>query len=135
MQTHRFLSTTKLVTFKGRATRRSFWLMIMIQSIVNFTAFSVAGHATGYDGSTNFVTQVVALIFVLWWAISLVPCLAIAVRRLHDTNKSGLFLIIWFIPIIGPILLLVFFCKSSDLGVNAFGSPAADAACQQPARQ
>lgn len=51
----------------------------------------------------------------------LLPGLAVAVRRLHDIGKSGLFYLFVFIPLVGAIILLVWFCKDSEPGANAYG--------------
>ncbi|MCC6909902.1 MAG: DUF805 domain-containing protein [Phycisphaerales bacterium] len=51
----------------------------------------------------------------------LVPCIAVGVRRLHDTGRSGLWLLIAFIPVVGGLALLVFFVLDSEPGTDAYG--------------
>jgi uncharacterized membrane protein YhaH (DUF805 family) len=51
----------------------------------------------------------------------LIPALAVAVRRLHDTGRSGWWLLIGLIPLVGPIVLLVFYLLDSDREPNAYG--------------
>lgn len=51
----------------------------------------------------------------------LIPWLAVAVRRLHDTGRSGFWLLIMFVPLIGSLVLLVFFIMSGTRGPNRFG--------------
>ena len=45
------------------------------------------------------------------------------IRRLHDTGKSGWWLLLWFVPLVGLIVLLVFFASPGDLGPNRYGPP------------
>lgn len=52
----------------------------------------------------------------------LLPSIAVAARRLHDTDRSGWWQLLAFIPIIGWIVLLVFYCQDSEVGDNRFGS-------------
>ena len=57
----------------------------------------------------------------LFWLAVLVPSIAVGVRRLHDTGRSGWWLLIGFIPLIGAIVLIVFFLFDSQPGTNAYG--------------
>ncbi|MBO4312816.1 MAG: DUF805 domain-containing protein, partial [Desulfovibrio sp.] len=60
------------------------------------------------------VAGIVNLVFLL-------PCIAVSVRRLHDINKSGWFYLFWFIPLVGWIFLIIWFCTPSDPGMNRYG--------------
>ena len=60
-------------------------------------------------------------IFIIYYLIVLVPSLAVAARRLHDTGKSGWMLLISLIPLIGGIILLVFMCSDSQPSDNKYG--------------
>ena len=51
----------------------------------------------------------------------LIPCIAVAVRRLHDSNRSGWWLLLGLIPLIGTIVILVFMCQDSQPGENQYG--------------
>jgi uncharacterized membrane protein YhaH (DUF805 family) len=53
----------------------------------------------------------------------LLPQLAVSARRLHDTNRSGWWLLIALVPLVGPIVLLVWFCQKSEAVANRFGPP------------
>ena len=57
----------------------------------------------------------------LFGLITIIPYLAVSVRRLHDTNRSGWWILIAFVPIIGTILLIVWYCFDSDAVDNRFG--------------
>lgn len=60
--------------------------------------------------------------YLIYSLAALIPNLAVSVRRLHDTNKSGWMLLIGLIPIIGSIILIVFFCTEGTQGPNQYGA-------------
>lgn len=101
---------TNYVGFQGRARRKEYWMFVLFNIIISI----VLGIIEAIIG-TN---QVLAFIYSL--AI-LLPSLAVAFRRLHDTGKSGWWLLIGLIPLIGSIILLVFFCTDSDANDNQYG--------------
>ena len=97
--------------FTGRARRSEYWfwaLALFIAEIVVSLLFS-ASRPLGW---------ILYLVLVLG---TIVPGLAVAVRRLHDTGKSGWWLLIGLVPLVGAIILLVFFCIDSDPGSNQYG--------------
>lgn len=61
------------------------------------------------------------VLYVIYALAVLVPALAVTVRRLHDTNKSGWLILIGLIPLVGPIILLVFYLTDGDRGENQYG--------------
>lgn len=79
----------------------------------------------------NFLAAVVAqvvgaiigtgILFGLYQLAVLVPSLAVAARRLHDTDRSGWWLLVGLVPLIGFVVLLIFFCCDSQPGENRFG--------------
>jgi uncharacterized membrane protein YhaH (DUF805 family) len=103
---------SKYVDFKGRASRSEYWwffLFVMLASI----AVSIPLAFVSETAST--VAQiVVSLAFIL-------PGLAAAVRRLHDTDRSGWWYLIGLVPLIGIIVLIVFLCQKGTPGPNRFG--------------
>jgi uncharacterized membrane protein YhaH (DUF805 family) len=90
------------VGFQGRARRKEYWMFFLFNVIIGFVIGFV-------DGLFN-LSQVLSTLYSL--AI-LLPSLAVGVRRLHDTGRSGLWLLIGLIPLIGFIVLLIFFCEDS----------------------
>jgi uncharacterized membrane protein YhaH (DUF805 family) len=60
-------------------------------------------------------------IYLLYALATFIPGLAVAIRRLHDTGKSGWYFLVAFIPLIGGIILLVFMVMQGDIGENAYG--------------
>ena len=99
---------TNYATFSGRARRSEFWWFALFVALVEIV-LSVVGAAIG----------VRPLMFLGYLAL-IVPYLAAGVRRLHDTGKSGWMILVGIIPIIGPIILLVFFLTDSA-AINAYG--------------
>jgi uncharacterized membrane protein YhaH (DUF805 family) len=104
------------VKFDGRASRSAFWWWVLFQIIVQFVA-GILDYAI--FSNLGVLEGLVSLALLL-------PYLSVSIRRLHDTDRSGWWLLIYLIPVIGFIVLLVFFLTGSDPGPNRYG-PAPDA--------
>ncbi|MGI8667754.1 MAG: DUF805 domain-containing protein [Jatrophihabitans sp.] len=100
----------KYATFSGRARRSEFWWFALFAIIVDVVV-GIIDSAVG----NSILGLLVGLALV-------VPSLAVAVRRLHDTGRSGWWLLIGLIPIVGAIVLIVFYCQDSQAGANAHGN-------------
>ncbi|MFT5235269.1 MAG: uncharacterized membrane protein YhaH (DUF805 family) [Shewanella sp.] len=99
----------KYADFTGRARRKEFWMFILFYMIF-YTLAAVIDVALG----TMIFTSVLALgLFI--------PSIAISARRLHDTGRSGWWQLVGLIPLIGAIVLLVFYVQDS-IGENEHGS-------------
>jgi uncharacterized membrane protein YhaH (DUF805 family) len=98
------------VGFQGRARRKEYWMFFLFNLII--------GLVIGFVEGLLNLSQVLSTLYSL--AI-LLPSLAVGVRRLHDTGRSGLWLLIGLIPLIGLIVLLVFFCEDSKENENQYG--------------
>lgn len=102
--------TKKYATFTGRAHRTEYWMFVLVYIVIAIVLSIVdAIVKTG-----NIVSALFALAL-------LIPSIAVAVRRLHDTSRSGWWLLLGFIPLIGAIVLLVFMCLDSTPGANEHG--------------
>ena len=137
----------KYATFSGRARRSEFWWFFLAQVIINTILSSVSGAAADYSHLTSISWNNPAwwLSIVVWLAL-LVPNLAVAARRLHDTGRSGWFQIIPYATMMlaslttilkvgsftvnalilaaglaGSIVLLVWFCSDSTPNPNKWG--------------
>ena len=102
------------VTFSGRASRPAYWWWFLFGILVAVAA-SIIDAAIG---SFGVVSGLAALALVL-------PGLSVAIRRLHDTDHSGWWILIGLIPLIGFIVLLVFYIQEGDDGENEYGPPPA----------
>ena len=103
--------------FSGRARRKEYWMFFLFNLLVSIVlAISDAMLGT-LDTETGW-----GLLGALYAIAVLIPGLAVSVRRLHDRDKSGWWLLLAFIPLIGGIVLLVWFVMEGDGGSNRFGS-------------
>lgn len=100
----------KFATFQGRAARSEFWFFTLFTWLVS-VVLSLVDAVTG--------TGVLSLIFAL---AVLIPGIAVAVRRLHDTDRSGWWYLLLFVPIVGIIVLIIWFCSRGTSDANRFGS-------------
>ena len=91
--------------FEGRASRSEFWYWVLSTFIIGFVIGFVGVLTVGEEG-TNVIVNILQLALLL-------PGLAVAVRRLHDTGRSGWNLLWPFLPLIGAIILIVFYCQAS----------------------
>ena len=101
----------KYAVFNGRAQRKEYWLFFLFNIIIAF----VLGFIDGLIGSQG----VLGLLYSL---AVLIPSIAVSIRRLHDTERSGWWLLIGLIPLIGAIVLLVFMVQDSKPGQNQYGA-------------
>ena len=104
---------TKYATFSGRARRSEYWWFVLFNVIVSVLAVVVDSALGTEPGRTGVVGLVVALALLL-------PGLAVTARRLHDTGRSGWWMLIALVPLVGAIVMLVFTVQDSQ-GPNAWG--------------
>ena len=127
-----FRPLRKYATFSGRARRKEFWLWVLayiigafiigfIEGAIGLAPEPVATSEFG-EGTAAFAYSMQGgpLTWVYMLAL-LIPNLAVAVRRLHDTGKSGWWLLIGLIPLVGWIVLIVFYCLEGQRGTNEYG--------------
>ncbi|MHA7819498.1 MAG: DUF805 domain-containing protein [Erythrobacter sp.] len=109
--------------FEGRSRRMEYWMFQLGQLIVFFAVFviiALGGAATG-GGDAGGVFGVIGLLLIFALALGLfIPNLAVAVRRLHDQDKSGWWYLIALIPF-GSLVLLVFMLLEGTRGPNQYG--------------
>jgi uncharacterized membrane protein YhaH (DUF805 family) len=102
-------------TFNGRARRKEYWMF----ALFNFL-FAIVAMVVDNILGISFVTGY-GPVYLLYVLAMLIPGLAVAVRRLHDVGKSGWFMFIALIPIIGGIWLLILMCTEGVAGANQYG--------------
>ena len=103
--------------FSGRSRRKEYWMFILGYIIALVAAMVVEG-VLGMSGMVGGVYGPITLLLIL---ALLIPAIAVQVRRFHDQDKSGWFVLLAFIPIIGSIAVLVFMCLAGTDGPNRFG--------------
>ncbi len=110
-----FAVLKKYADFKGRAGRLEFWGFTLINAPLLFLlAMSDIALFYGNDAGFPFLT-------VLYCLAIFLPALAVQVRRLHDTGRSGWWCLIGLVPLVGALMLLVFFAEAGDPAANAYG--------------
>lgn len=103
----------KYATFKGRATRAEYWWFILFNSLVCSAVYAAVQFLMGTETADTAMSLVQLALFL--------PALAVSVRRLHDINFNGWWMMLW-ITVIGVIPLIVFFCLPGKAEENRFGS-------------
>jgi uncharacterized membrane protein YhaH (DUF805 family) len=105
----------KYAVFDGRARRQEYWMFVLISTLLPFVALmlaSVLGMQMG-NGAT--------VLLAVYYVAVLLPSIAVWVRRLHDTGRSGWWVLASFVPLLGTIALLVFSLQDSETGTNQYG--------------
>lgn len=103
--------------FSGRARRAEYWYFFLFHLIISL----VLGFIDGFVGTFS-ADAGIGLLGGIYALAVLLPSIAVSVRRLHDTERSGWWLLISLVPIIGVIVLLVFMIQDSKPGENRYGS-------------
>jgi len=101
----------KYVQFWGRASRSEYWYFALFNILLSIAADLVSA-STGQ--------RLEALSGLVGLALFL-PGLSVTARRLHDTDRSAWWMLLWFIPVIGWIIMIVFLCQKPGPGRNRFG--------------
>jgi len=97
--------------FEGRAHRTEYWMFALVNFLISL--------------ALAFISEMLHMgdwLSILYSLAVLIPCVAVTVRRLHDTGRTGWMALIALIPIIGGIWLLVLMCLDSQPGANQYGS-------------
>ncbi|MEU8519970.1 DUF805 domain-containing protein [Streptomyces sp. NBC_01216] len=99
----------KYAVFSGRARRKEFWMFVLFSFIAS-VVLSIVDSAIGMQ-----------LLGTIYFLAILIPSLAVTARRLHDTGRSGWWMLIGLIPLVGFIVLVVFCASEGDQQENAHG--------------
>ena len=112
-----FRSLKKYAVFSGRARRKEYWYFILFNILINIVLSVVDGLTGNFDPATN-----IGLLSGIYTLAILIPSIAVSVRRLHDTGRSGWWLLISFVPLIGFFVLLFFMLQNSKAEQNKYGN-------------
>lgn len=109
--------------FSGRSRRKEYWMFVLFQMLllVPLMLVAIALGGTSDDPSDPFSGGLTLAVLGVYFLVFLIPGLAVQVRRFHDQDKSGWFILLGFIPYIGGIILFVFMCLEGTRGPNRFG--------------
>ena len=100
----------KYAVFSGRARRKEYWMFVLFYIIFGI----ILGIIEGIIGISGILTGLYCLAL-------LIPSIAVSVRRLHDIGRTGWWVLICLVPIVGSIVLLIFMLLDSQPGDNQYG--------------
>lgn len=109
-------------TFKGRSRRSEYWWIQLFLVLTNLAVAAIDLALMNGDVDRFFANGGGGIVGLVWILVTIVPALAVLVRRLHDTGKSGWWVLIGFVPFVGTIVLFVFSVLDSDAGDNKYGA-------------
>lgn len=112
--------TKRYAQFNGRASRSEFWWFQLFILIVSIPLYLLSFYA-GHSGSQGLALVATGLSVVMW-LVFVLPCMAATIRRLHDTDRSGWWMLLAFVPFVS-LVLLVFLLLPGTPGDNRFGAP------------
>jgi uncharacterized membrane protein YhaH (DUF805 family) len=101
------------VNFSGRAIRSEFWYWVLFAVLASIAAGLIDIALFGLEGSSAIESLVGLALFL--------PGLAVSVRRLHDLDRSGWWVLLGLIPLVGVIILIIWNCQRGTIGPNRFG--------------
>ena len=109
--------------FSGRSRRKEYWMFVLFQMLllVPIMLLAILLGSPSDDPITPFGSIAVLFVVVVYFLVFLIPGIAVQVRRFHDQDKSGWFILLGFIPYVGGIILFVFMCLEGTRGPNRFG--------------
>ncbi len=106
--------------FEGRARRKEYWMYVLFNIIISMVLYIPL--VIGITSESDVLSAIGGGLLMLYVLGTLIPSIAVVVRRLHDTGKSGWYYFVAFIPFIGGIWLLVLLATEGDRRENQYGS-------------
>ena len=106
-------------TFSGRARRSELWWFVLA-NFCAIIALLVLGIILG--AVSDALGAIMGLVLIAYYIGTIIPILAVQVRRLHDTGRSGWMWLVGLIPLVGGIILIVFLASDSAKGSNKYGA-------------
>ena len=97
--------------FDGKATRKEFWLFTAYFAVITLALQFLTGFVSGFTG-----VGAIEYLYLVFVFLIIVPQVAVAVRRLHDTGKSGKLLLVGLVPVVGIVLLIIWLCGKTETG-------------------
>lgn len=116
----------KYADFSGRAQRAEYWVFELGNLLISVVLMFVGAAMSG--GNENYAI----IPYGLFLLANIIPNIAVTVRRMHDTTRSGWWLLISLIPLVGPIWFFVLTVLDSKPGTNKYGSNPKESQSQTP---
>jgi uncharacterized membrane protein YhaH (DUF805 family) len=118
--------------FNGRSRRKEYWMWVLFVILAYVVLSFIDGMlglgggpwagSSAMSGGSNYGAGISGgLLASLFALATFIPGLAVSVRRLHDVDRSGWWLLLGFIPLIGAIILIIWYCTAGTNGANRFG--------------
>ena len=107
--------------FRGRSRRSEYWFIQLFLVVTNIAVAIIDLALMGWDVDRFIANGGGGIVGLVWILLTIVPAVAVLVRRLHDTGKSGWWALVGFLPLVGAVVLLVFTVTDSSPGENKFG--------------
>lgn len=111
--------------FSGRARRSEYWyytlcniIIVLVLAIPMIGSILIAENSGEEPG---FLFSLSVILIIVYYLATFLPTLAVSVRRLHDTGKSGWYYLVNFIPYVGGLIFLVLACQDSEMYTNKWG--------------
>ena len=108
--------------FKSRARRSEYWFIQLFLVITNVAVAAIDLALMNGDVDRFIANGGGGIVGLIWILATIVPAIAVLIRRLHDTNRSSWWALIGLVPLVGAIVLLVFTVEDSNKGVNKYGA-------------
>ena len=110
--------------FSGRSRRKEYWMFVLFVGLVSVAlslVLTMLGLSADEEGSLFGVGGAMLIIVLLFILAMIIPAIAVQVRRFHDQDKSGWFVLLNLIPYRGGIIVFVFICLDGTRGPNRYG--------------
>ena len=114
---------SRYTMFKGRSRRSEYWFIQLFLIITNLAAAAIDLALMGGDVDRFIANGGGGILGLIWILVTILPALAVLVRRLHDTNRSGWWALIGLVPLVGGVVLFVFSVLDSTAEENQYGAP------------
>ena len=137
MLTWGLLPFRRYAEFSGRSRRKEFWFFVLFQYVVAFAWAAALGLvmlllylADASEDTMMTICWILVVPYALYSLWAMIPGLAVTIRRLHDLDKSGWHILVGLIPVVGGIILIIWYATEGTRGPNRYGPDplAADAA-------
>ena len=106
----------KYAQFSGRSRRKEYWMFALFNCL-----FCLPLYILALVFREDAIGSIFLGLYFIYVLAILLPSLGVAVRRLHDTGRSGWWFLIAFVPLVGGVILLVFMCLDGEPGANQYG--------------
>ena len=114
---------SRYTMFKGRSRRSEYWFIQLFLIITNLAAAAIDLALMNGDVDRFIANGGGGILGLIWILVTILPALAVLIRRLHDTNRSGWWALIGLVPLVGGVVLFVFSVLDSTAGENQYGTP------------